>query len=270
MSPNPPPSRLRRQLAAELGQLRALSGLTVRELQRRLDLSNHARLSRIQSGASLPDKTLTEAWLVHTGADEQTRERVLALLQAAHAETVKWSDALADAGVRHLQDVAAAREQAATLICSYEQAYVPGLAQTSDYARALLARFDLDMDLAGAVAARMRRQELLYGTGREFRFVLTRRALAWTPSPEVSMAAQLAKLVELDRQPTVQVRILDDDAPVMGSYSSFNMYVGDESQVTIELENDEVRLTDEESVATYRARFDELFTAARPVTEVAP
>jgi transcriptional regulator with XRE-family HTH domain len=269
VSPSAPPSRLRRQLAAELGQLRALSGLTVRELARRLELSNHARLSRIQSGTSLPDKALTEAWLTHTRADDATSDRVRALLQAAHAETVKWSDALSEAGVPHLQDVAAAREQAATLVCSYEQAYVPGLAQTTEYARALLARFDLDQDLAAAVAARMRRQELLYGAGREFRFVVTRRALSWPPGPEVSMSAQAAKLVELDRLPSVQVRVLEDDSAVMGSYSSFNVYVGDEQLVTIELENDEVRLTDEESVAIYRKRFDELFDAARPIAEVA-
>ena len=247
-----------------------MAGLSVRQLTTRLDLTNHARVSRIQAGASLPDLALAAKWLAETGADEATTERVLTLVRAAHAETVKWSDALVDEGAGHLQDVAARREQAAQLIASYEQAYVPGLAQTNAYARALLLRFDLDQDIVAAVTSRMRRQELMHEPGREFRFVLTRRALTWNPDPDtVSMAGQIDRLVELDKLPGVSVRVLDDDAGPMGGFSSFNLYVGDEVLVAIELENDELTLVDDESAKVYRARFEEMFAAARPVQQAA-
>lgn len=266
MSPSPPPTRLRRQLAAELAQLRTLSGLTVRELARRVGLSNHARVSRIQAGA-LPGRPLVLAWLRETGADEAARERVLALTEAAHAETVRWSDALADDPGRHLQDVAAAREEAATLVCSYQLAFLPGLAQTSDYAGALLPWFRLDQDVAAAVAGRMRRQEILHRPGREFRFVVTPRALAWNPDPAVvSMEGQRFRLAQLDRIGSVSVRVLADDAAPLSALSSFDLYLGGEDpMVAIELDHDEVRLYDPETVALYERRFADLFAAADPI-----
>jgi len=265
----PEPTRVRRQLAAELAHLRSIAGLSLRTVGDAVGIG-HAQVRRIELATATPSSVQARTWLRATGADEDTTERVLALLEAAHVETAPWADLLASSTGRHLNAIAAAREEAATLNCSYQQFIVPGLAQTSAYVRALIPHLRVAIDPEADLPARIARQEVLHQAGREFRFVLTRRALSWNPDPAtVSMEGQLDRLRELDRLPTVSVRVLDDDAAPMGGYSSFTIYdrqADGGALVAVELEHHVLTITAADDVEHYRRRFVDLYEAGRPLS----
>ena len=267
---SPEPTRVNRQLAAELARLRSLSGLSMRDLGEQAGGIAHARVQRIERAVAIPSIKQVRGWLTATAADEPTAERVLSLAEAVHLQTTPWAAMLDATPGRHLQAIAAGREEAATTVCAYTQHLLPGLLQTSTYARTLMLRLGLGQDVEAALAARMRRQELLHQAGREFRFVLTHRALNWSPAPEPTTDhdAQVDRLIELDRLPNVSVRVLDDTAAPLGGWSSFTLYDGqvdDDPLVSIELEHRPLQVTDPADVAVYRQRFAELDAAAHPV-----
>jgi transcriptional regulator with XRE-family HTH domain len=259
----PEPTRVRRQLAAELARLRSLAGLTLRQLGGVADIP-HARVWRIEQAAAIPDAGQAERWLSATTASDTIREQVMALVYAAHSETVPWSSSLT--GVDHLQGVSAGREESARTLCTFEHAHLPGLLQTHDYAAALLAMFDLDQNVPAAAAARQRRQELLYRPERSFRFVITERLLTWVPSPTVSSTAQQHRLREIGELNAVSIRVLPDQHRRPMSGFVLHQQVEDGADfVAIELEHGEVILQDPDDVEVYRQLFDDLDAAAGPL-----
>ncbi len=243
----------------------------MRPFAEKAGFEGHARVTRIEKLQVLPTVAEVRRWAVAASADTDTAERVVALADAALVETAPWADLLASSTGRHLNTIAAAREEAATLNCSYQQFIIPGLGQTLAYARALLPHLRVAIDPAADLPARMARQEVLHQPGREFQFVLTRRALTWNPDPAtVSMTGQVDRLRELDRLPRVSVRVLEDDAAPMGGYSSFTVYDGqtdEDALVAVELEHHVLTITDAADVEHYRHRFAELRDAARPISE---
>lgn len=270
----PEPSRVRRQLGSELALLRSRARLSMRDLGGRLGADTHARVQRIEKGTGAPP-TVDElkVWLDATAADPDARDRIGALWDAAHGETVPWPDYVDATSGRHFNERARAMEHDAALNCSFQQQMVPGLAQTSAYARALLGHLAAPLSVEGHLAGLMARQELLHDPVHEFRFVITPRVLAWNPDPDsVPMAAQLDRLREIDRLPTSTVRVLADDASPMGGYSSFTLYdrpiEGAEPLVQVELEARWVPMTRDDEVERYRRRFAQLFDAATSISDL--
>jgi uncharacterized protein DUF5753 len=91
--------------------------------------------------------------------------------------------------------------QTATRIRNAEVAIVPGLLQTAGYVRAIAAQSALihgNTDVDAAVAARMRRQELLYDSAKQFEFVMTEAALRMLSCPRNVMLGQLDRLLSMD------------------------------------------------------------------------
>jgi hypothetical protein len=93
-------------------------------------------------------------------------------------------------------------EDRASVIKSWENAWVPGLLQTEDYARATLQAGGV-RDLEEVLAARMRRQEIF---NRDDPPVMW--SLLWEPVLEIPvggkavMRAQLAHLLEMSEGPS--------------------------------------------------------------------
>src|SRR5918999_582319 len=79
-------------------------------------------------------------------------------------------------GMRAHQDTVIARDARTRIFRAFEPTVVPGLLQTADYARARfeqgIAEFGVQ-DVDEAVAARLRRQEMLYRADKRFHLVLT-------------------------------------------------------------------------------------------------
>src|SRR5579863_6591428 len=73
------------RLAGELRRLRDLSGLSGRELARRMG-TNQSRVSRIESGATVPSLPEVSAWASAIGASTGVHDSLVALAEAASTE----------------------------------------------------------------------------------------------------------------------------------------------------------------------------------------
>lgn len=264
------PSRVRRQLGAEIHRLRLAAGLPIRGFERPAPANlvpvPNARVQRAEKGTALLSEPQLLTILEMTGASDDVRDRLTVMLNHALSEHVRWETALE--GADHLQGVAEERDRAATTISVFEYAFLPGLLQTQAYAAALMPLFGLPQDDAAAAAARMRRQEVLHEPGRTFRFVCSSHALRWAPGPDVSMDAQRDRLAQLAELDAVYVRVLPDT--VRQPMSGFTLYEGmtdGTSMVAIELEHGEQPLADLREVETYRRLFATLLEQAHPIEE---
>ncbi len=263
----PEPTRLRRALAAELALLRRVSGLSGRDLATHLNVSQ-ATVSRAEAGTAVLSRPQADAWLTAVAAEVAARERVLALVDAAHAESLPWRSSLPSSG--HFQGVAADLEQVSGLICNYSPTVIPGLLQTPEYVRALLPLFGTTgrEDHVASLAARMERQAVLY-TERTFRFIIGHQALSWSPAGDNLMAAQRDRLRQIDREPNVEVTLLDERAAGPPAWSNFVIY--DEPRepdiqpvVALELAHGRTTISDSDDVALYRELFARLAASAVP------
>lgn len=245
---------MRRQLGAELRKLRSLAGLSQRVLVEALSTSQ-AGVSRIEHGETLPTREQLIAWLntCGVGDDQDVRERVLGLADAAHGETRPWAD-MVPADESHLQGVAAERESAATLIRNCQLTWLPGLLQTAEYARLVIEQTDphAERDAAAALAARLQRQQILFEKGRRFEFLIAESALLWAPEAGV-MAAQRVEIAILPIRRT--------GAPVWHSFAVFETAAAP-SFVTTELVHGGQEITDPDAVGRYTTLWDRLWEAA--------
>jgi Domain of unknown function (DUF5753) len=78
------------------------------------------------------------------------------------------------------------------VVRNFQPGIIPGLLQTAEYARQImaLAGIGLHGGLAAAVAARLGRQQALHDPDRSFEFLLTEAALRYRPAPLQALTAQ--------------------------------------------------------------------------------
>ncbi len=84
---------------------------------------------------------------------------------------------------------------AARLIRNFQPTVIPGLLQTAEYTRSVLA-LGKTTDRAAALAARLERQQVLHEPGRRFEFVISEQVLRWAPGP-LAQAGQIDRLLSL-------------------------------------------------------------------------
>lgn len=250
-------SSARVRLAAELVHARELAGVSGRALATRIGVSQ-STLSRIENAKVLPSRPQVQAY---ADAGVPVDDRVFALLDAAHRETRTWGDLLD--GRAHLQGDVRDRDVAATAVRNFQPTLVPGLLQTAAYARAVLEMGRTDV--APALAARMERQQVLYGSGRRFEFLMTEQALRWSPAPGATdgLAERIASLATLD---AVNIMVLPEGAQV-GAPAWHNFVIrevaGDEpAYVTTELVHGAQEVRDPASVDAYLRLWELLRNAA--------
>jgi transcriptional regulator with XRE-family HTH domain len=197
-----PPAR-RRELGAALRALRAGTGLPAQEVAGRLGFS-HSKLSRLENGrrgASPADiGLLCELYQV----DDEERQR-LTYLASEGKQRAWWPASLPYSDYVGLEVEAAS-------ISDYGLAIVPGLLQTSDYARAVLRGFAPALPpkvVEERVEARMARQRLLtQGTAPKFETVLDESVLHRVVGNSAVMLAQLQRLLDISQLPNVTVRVV--------------------------------------------------------------
>lgn len=236
-----------------------MGGLSQREMESRTDLSQ-TMISRAERGDALLPRDAVGRWLIAASATPDVHDRVMALHEAAHVETRPWGD-LREGG--HLQDAAAADENAATRMCCYVTAMLPGLLQTAEYTRQLMPLVDPAGDAAAAVAGRVARQQVLYAPDREFRFLIAESALWWSPGDGV-MPAQRDRLLSLSTLSSVEVGILGAHRAGPIGWHDFILWESPTGQgwVTVEMVHGVARVADPEFVGLYEALWDRLWDAA--------
>lgn len=201
-------------LAERLYGMREAAGLGAGALADRLGWPP-SKVSKIQNGQQRPSARDAAEWATACGHPEQAAELqdMATQIGVIHRQ---WKHRIRRGHASTQEDLDQA-VRAAKRIRNVEVAVIPGLLQTPDYARQIVAMSaEFHQRPAGeiepAVAARMRRQEALYDTSRVFEFVITEGVLKRRVGTPQVMAGQLDRLATLSALPNITLGILPDDA----------------------------------------------------------
>ena len=249
-------------LAGELRRLRDLSGLSGRELARRMGTSQ-SKVSRIESGTTIPSLPEVTAWTSAIGTSTEVHDSLVALAEAAFAEVQSWRDALRRRP--HAQDEIRALESRARMLITFQPSLVPGMLQTAEYARRVFSFLPATLaesDIPAAVAGRLNRQLALYETDRNFSFLITEGALRWRPGPPGLMVAQLDRIASVSTLDNVSVGVIPLGVPAVTMLThTFVIYDGwDEQDTLVEVDTIHAQLLVKRpgDVALYRQRWERL------------
>jgi transcriptional regulator with XRE-family HTH domain len=256
----------RQQLATELRRLRDLAGVSGRDLAQRIGISQ-SKVSRIESGAVVPSLPEVTAWGKELGVSVETQERLTALTETAYDEVHPWQEALQRRG--NLQNKVQDLESTATRTYTFQPALVPGLLQTAEYARRVIAMFHRQYggsDPAAEVAGRLHRQLALYEEHRSFDFLITETALRWRPGPVALQLAQLDRIASVSTLENVSMGLvpLDVEATTLTTHN-FVIYEGEDgadATVTVETIHADMAVDSTEHVDLYRSRWSLLRQSA--------
>ncbi|MGH3714350.1 MAG: helix-turn-helix domain-containing protein [Micromonosporaceae bacterium] len=214
-------------IAEILRSARLRAGLTGVELAERVGWQQ-SKVSKIENGRQLPTGVDVETWLTACGATVGEIESLTRSLDEVTGRHRDWRRRVRQ-GLVSIQagynDVA----RDATVIRYFATATVPGQLQTAEYARTRLAAGVVLHDasaeeLADAVATRMRRQQYLYDTSKQFEFLLAEPVLRWLVDPPNVMLGQLDRLLAVvSGLPNIRFGILPELRPV--SLSPQNAFV---------------------------------------------
>ena len=206
----PPHSDNRHELTAGLRALRLDGGLSTTELARHLGWSQ-SKVSRVERGVTLAKPAEVEEWAQALHADPELSRRLLELAEQQGVELLEWKRALAP-GRRKVQQEIQMLEVAASAIWVCPLDVVPGLAQTARYAEGMFRmgrdRALSDRELTEAVEARLARQAVLINPSKRFKMLLTETALRRSLLPKADMIAQIERLIEVSRLPTVEMGVI--------------------------------------------------------------
>jgi Domain of unknown function (DUF5753) len=226
------------------------------------------KVSRIENGLQLPTEKEITAWAAAVGADPAA---LIALHGKASAEYGAWRDRIAGAGgPAAFQDELRALEASCTrLLAEYQPALVPGLLQTAAFMREMadgeefLAENGITPETIGPlIAAKIRRQAILYEGGREVVHVIG-EAVLHTRVGKVTaetMRGQLAHLAETATLPGHELGIVPFAvASPIAPASGFVLY--DDDLAVVETLGGRLQITDPDMIARY-ARWLELLRQA--------
>ena len=186
-------------LAERLQRLRKAAGLTGERMAEQLGWPR-SKVSKLENGRQMPtDADITE-WAAACGQPGVAAE-LLDLLSEAQSVHRQYRHRLRRGHAAMQEDLDEMVRQAKR-VRNVEVMVIPGLLQTAGYARhrmleAVRVYGAEEGGVEAAVAARMRRQEVLYDAGRQFEFVITEAALRFLLCPPDVMAGQLDRLMGL-------------------------------------------------------------------------
>jgi transcriptional regulator with XRE-family HTH domain len=213
------PTVRRRRLALELRRLREAARLTCEEVAEHLECST-SKVSRIETGrVSVSPRDVRDMLDLYGVSAQQGAS----LVQLARDSRQKgWWHAYSDT-IQPQFATYIGLESAASEIRIYEVTLIPGLLQTEEYARTVIAAGTVGGDHEGTernVALLMARQPLLTGDDPPRLWaVLDEAALRRTVGGSGLMRLQLDHLLDLARLPNVAIQVIPFGAgahPAMG------------------------------------------------------
>lgn len=197
-------------LRARLRELRARAGVQQQELASKTGW-HPSKVSRIEAGKTKPSAQDIRAWVLALEGPVELANELIDALVDAESEHRSWRFTMHQGQAQVQASYYDLARQSHT-IKDFEMVAVPGLVQTSAYARSMFDEMirlhQLTVkDVDQAVALRLERQELLY-TDRRFEFLLAQPVLEWLLCPPDVMRAQLTRLLSLIGMPNVRLGIL--------------------------------------------------------------
>lgn len=246
----------RRRLASALRALRDSAGVSTHTLATQLGWSQ-SKVSKTETGRTRPSPAAVEAWCRATGASEDQQADLMQLAEDVQVEARTWRNLYHSAGgAASRQGEYRELNERATRIAIYQPAIIPGLLQTAEYARRVLALHGVPADEIGpAAAARVERQSVLYDEAKTVELLIAEHVLRWPIGPRQVLAAQLDRIQSLMTLPNVHVGIIPDGSePAALPLSPFvyREFPDDDPLVTVETNTVELMITDPDEVATYR------------------
>jgi transcriptional regulator with XRE-family HTH domain len=199
------PTVRRRRLGAELRRHRELAGLTIDQVAEQLDCSA-SKISRLETGQTGSNPRDVRDMLALYGVGDTELEELLAV--ARETRQRGWWQPYGSI----LTGAYVGFEAAADRIRSYEAQCVPGLLQTADYARSMIAAVHTGrprQEVDDRVHVRLGRQALLTQEDPvQFWCVLDEAALRRPVGGREVMRCQLEHLVRESARPNVTLQVL--------------------------------------------------------------
>jgi transcriptional regulator with XRE-family HTH domain len=253
----------REALGARLRELRRASGLNGKQFAAKLGWYGASRVSKLELGQQTPSDQDLVAWITACNAPEALAELRIQL-NAVETFYSEWKRRLFT-GIHARQRELVELNAETTAFRVFDCGALPGLLQTSDYARsgfendAALLRVPPKVD--EAVLLRIRMQELLHIPGKRFHFVLTEAALRYELAPREVMLGQLDKLLVATALRNVRLGIIPFGVP-LGPAPQHGFWIYDERLVLVETFAAELRLTQPGEIDLYVRVFDQMAKAA--------
>jgi transcriptional regulator with XRE-family HTH domain len=202
-----------------LARWRRAKQISGQALGERVGMSQ-ATISRLENNISNPDPQVVRRVAEALALPAEEVERLVGLVDRPSEALIDWQST--QPGLADRQHFVRRLENAARDTRIFQAAVVPGLLQTSEYARAVLTalRIELADDqiadsalaVSEAVAVRMQRALALDEPDRTFHFLNAEDVLGHQVCRPVDMIAQIARLREVAAYPNVSFRIIPQDA----------------------------------------------------------
>lgn len=217
---------------------------------------SQSKVSRIETGRTLPTAMDVQLMLNALGIDDETAEDLVGLAQRANTEyedVRTW----ARRGLHTVQQELNSLETKATRLRYFLPGIPTGLLQTSEYMRVAMSPSvdPVKVDDSRTIALKTRRQAVLHDAPKRFEFLLTESALRWRLAPPGVMALQLDRIASLSRLPSVWIGVLPLSRTIPEiPFHTFTIY--DRDLLTIEVFSGRIALRDPKDIDYYNALFN--------------
>ncbi|MBF6171216.1 helix-turn-helix domain-containing protein [Nocardia blacklockiae] len=200
------PTALRIAVGGQLRKLREQSRIT-REAAGEHIRGSHAKISRLELGRTgFKERDIRDLLTLYQVTDPEEREAFLELVRMANKPGWwhRYSDLLPQWFETYI-----GLEHAAHSIRTFEAQLVPGLLQTEEYTRAVVALGHDQKEAARRVELRLRRQEILERASGPTLWAIVDETVLHRPigGAEV-LREQLEHLVEMSERPNVTIQVL--------------------------------------------------------------
>lgn len=248
-----------RGIGLELQRLRKERKLSVEVVGERIGVSG-STISRLENGKREPTSEEVASILTVLGVTGVQREHLIDQARRPHEPDLLESRTSTEQSRNFLNF-----ESRATKITDFQLVLVPGLAQTADYAHAVLSALrvrDNDEELEAWVGLRMRRQAIL--TRRrppELHWILTEVGLRQPIGGARVMARQVRHLVDLAERPNITINVLPADVVehpgLLGPFLVME-FASDPTVVHVEAPTTGLFLDDPDKVTFYKLTAEKL------------
>lgn len=242
-------------LAAALRDLRRRAGLGGVEAAQRAGVSQ-SKISKLENGRLRAHPDDVRALCDVYGVPDGERDDLIRLAAELKAGS-RLSRVVMTRGAAQLQRQFGQLESKATSLRTFQPAMVPGILQTTAYARLVFGAGLTDEDRDSAVVARHRRGSALDDDTKDFTIILTEGALRWQAGDAHAMTEQLDAILTVSRRPNVVIGVVPWTTPVdVFCTHAFHLY--DSAAVVVGTEVASAVLDSPDDVEVYERLFDRL------------
>ncbi|WP_433022365.1 helix-turn-helix domain-containing protein [Kribbella sp. CA-294648] len=264
MTINPPDAarKAREALGLRLREIRKDAGLTGRELAAATGW-HFTRVSKLEHGVQVPSNEDIRLWCAACSAEGHSTD-LIARARAVESTYLEYKRQTR-AGMKQLMLKPVPLYQRTSRFRIYEHRVMPGLFQTSGYARAILEFWsgflDIKSDVDEAVAARMDRQHVLYDNSKTFAVVLEDSVLTTRFCEADALAGQLDRLLSVMSLPNVSIGIVPATRQ-REAIGQVSFWMFDDRLVSLETPTASIEVTAPQEIALYGRMFDLLHQSA--------